>query len=774
MHESVELVLSHYDGSNVEAMTRFSADRGGGPLPRKKVALSRQALSFDACEAYLRLGRPNEFIAEGQALITKLGIGESIKATTRVVLHITESAAYLRRLPWEALFRRLAPESKRCLVYRFAEAEGRPRPRRMNRPSFICMATFDEKAPEVAGDNNILNLTDLTRDAMRVTLASTTSKSPSDVMVACVARALSQDEALVLYVQKEKKSRTEPLSSVLRLRDEQGLLPQGVILLLRPMESLARMSKDSFGGTAYVAAQQLVAAGVPLVAIVTNVTASAQVIRKRLASLKSRLAETDAQSLDAVELLHSELTKELSGDELEADPASPRRLSEDEPVLVTSYRSGVLWPRRSITELAAPLRDFRQHCVVVGPLAHATEGRWLRAPLDILTDYVCLPLYEEHLQNGLSIGSYVQAFLKNSDATRAMYFLCWIDVLLQLIEKSSRAKTKVESWQRGESAPASKEDDKWRPMLNADQRSWAREFLLACCETKELQAEDRRRLSMLVDKGKPVPVTFADACRVIWGCSESFMNKLLKLFRPGQEDGEQNEMARELLENTSWWKLAQIRAKTYISADPMPFLEYALALQESAPPVRTNYFTVSGQFPKMQISAASPPKSLPVDAPATKLIYLCGCVLDPQTVLLSEEALVEHLFLKRERWFDLLKEIGDCVGLNTNTLFLGFSPEDAVFRQLMQSLFRASLVNGRVQMIVAPRPDEGFFSYPEEGERFLKAQLEETIPMLQHRMRRLEGEVDSEPPDDRIKLCWGTPEDAIQEILNALAAQTKP
>lgn len=693
----------------------------------------------------------------------------------RVQLQVERNASVLRRLHWESHH---ALQDRN--VFRFQAAESIARPASLPRPRRILFASTTNTIPPTV-PNAPIGLTTCPIDNLHQHLQTSLQTPPGepisfrDSVVVLAAHAALVGHELVIDAHQQPHFKEIPLAPLLAsLRDDQGEYPQMIVLFLYEKHSTDFDHQGTFSGWPLALAHDLVAAGVPLVAVLHNVRDARDEIVAHLALAQTRTCSGAVSTVDW-------LWQTLLASTAPSEPLFPQK-----PVLVTRFRSGNLWA--AIEPADAVVRSYRDaqlHTVVVGPQlmvsadpSQAGPSRpwrqpWLRAPIDILNELLRLPIYPEDLRSGYQLGSYIETVLDDRRGVEKLYYLSWIyalrshlapdwDEIVRCVIHDSTSRASYSHLVHDTISVLSRDNYLSRIKASVRQVLGIPEVNL---ESEQPLDNLERRLAHLLDLYRPTMRDSGDEMRF---------------------DTARALLARRLLENTPWWRLAQLKADLYVTVEPMPFLEYALALQPDVQdhPVeytifpwymQTDSFFRSRACPDpAEGSAAKADAATPGSRPR-RLVYLCGSVVDPPILLLSEEDVVERLIGGRLSWPYLLSEIGDCLGRQGCTLFLGFSPDDALFRQILRTMFLDRQSSPRSRLIVAPRPDSSFYTYPKEGAEFLEGQLQYHIPAIQQRaeIAATTPSISTNPalagprPRESINLYWGDPMDIVLALLPA-------
>jgi hypothetical protein len=789
----VELTMSVYDGRNITARVDVMDECKHGlalqtPLKTdtNQPKPDTYQLAWDDFQEISRGG----WKADPSASFPKFPIPKpNDEAPPRppryVQLNIERGAGLLRRVHWES-----HQDMKDRLVFRYQAAESLPRPASLPRPQHFVLAM---SLPHAAAPFPKTIETDqglLVCDFAELDKHLPSSYREAVVLLALRVAVIEQE----LVVDQATPNGIEQIALAPRLaalRDQSGQYPQLLVLMLMTKKSTAPDHRGLFGGRPFALAHDLVAAGMPMVAICHDV-ADNILAPPVEPSIVSHL-QTEVSTMGDVR--NTAITARQLNDLFSNKAFFPHK-----PVIVTRFRSGHIWADSAPTDadLASNFRRSGLRTVVVGPQlipeysASSQEPHgsilqpWLRAPIDILHQLVRVPMYPEDLRNGYQLGSYIQSVLKDRKKIEALYFLSWIRLLYFNISHALKTSSDRNINQYITTLPISQELSK---ITSIDASIRASIRLLIDGDTPDPQTVDainKLLLSTLVVTVKtPIPTIVAHLKEQ----SERLLKEMLDVYCPfapkspvePSRDGLRQQAAEMLLKSTPWWRLAQLKADLYITVDPMPFLEYALALQQDQEsPVR--YFDVQYTvFPwYLQTDAFFPSRARsPTRGALRRVLYLCGSIVDPPILLLSEEEVVERLLNGRLSWPYLLSEIGDCLGQTAVTLFLGFSPDDALFRQILRTLFLDRQSSPGPRLIVAPRPDGAFYSYPQQGAQFLVGQLEHNIPEQQRRataatsMAATQTAGTAAPaPDDQpggIQLAWGDPHTFLGTLLD-----TKP
>lgn len=740
MYDLVEVILTQFDGRKVRFQTRYLRGGPDFPMLQEEATPGELERSLDEWQSWRRTPLTGSTPVQRKVLIPD----EKWTTIQRVMLHITDSAAPLRRMPWETVF-------KGKKIYRFTPSPERPRPRRLERPKRIVLACDGQTTPSDSTGELRIHRCALDEKALLATLQPRAEHSPGDALLVLAGFAHRQEDELTLALtcppealnKKPPWYNNKPLPELLAsLRGGHDAPPQAVVLLLRKQQSQRTAYSDSLDGTVYAAAHELVAAGVPLVVALTGVDVLPEPIDKetRAESIQATVAELQQALVTASNAV--DLAWNIFGRVRDGNPYP------HPPVIVTSYRFGNLWHPGTDEQARETLDKFRngtRRTVVVGPMLGGEQRQWLRAPLDIIGRHVRLPMYDEHLKNGHYAGSYIQASLKDRTKIEILYFLCWSQELERIIRECSGLQTYIKDDQH---------------IANKEARG-----AIALCPTDPAAAATQllQQIVRLLpgSGGTSLSQEQLDTLR-----DESFdrLNHLVALFCPSTDHQDaRSQVARALLETTPWWSIAALKANLYISTDPIPLLEYALALQDKSGVAYTVFPWHTDTNVFLWSAASTQDRARPI----RRVVYLCGSIADPPVLLLSEEELVEQLLLGRESWLIVLREIGEFMGRDSHTLFLGFSPEEAIFRQILRTLFLDGVAPARSQLIIAPRPDEGFFSDPDAGADFLKNRMEYSLSNTKRRALGFQSMGGSPPAQDDadIKLVWTRPELAVEALL---------
>jgi hypothetical protein len=554
------------------------------------------------------------------------------------------------------------------------------------------------------------------------------------IIVATLQRA--SDDYNIVLTQAEGKGQP----SVLSIRDLAGALrrlgtqsPHLLALALCDVKSSAPLTSVD----AALVAHQLRDCGIPAVVV--------------LPSISSR------QPLLA---FANELHRKIANGAEEPIAAQIRSVwaKKEQPVVVVQSRSGMVWrragwvPVASATpqhtprvDLEARYRQFsdqKHRSVIIGPLYN--EGhlfQWLGAPIESLSRRLGSPMHPEDTHRDGLLGSYVQTMIKSGDRYRplleALWFASWYETVM---ERLRRQKEYLK--EPGEDAPDIRKvvwENLKKGIVEFPQpRIWSP-------ETLEKLSRD------------------PSEAWAVRNHAEEALKNALRFLHPRNN--------AKLWDKTAYGKLAQLDADLYISFDPMPFLEYAL-IERGRSVLYTILPWFKGAERWTRVIAHG------VDGQANKskeakLIYLCGAIHDPASLLLTNEEIYEGSLTWAKQWNAILADIGVFLGTQTATLFLGIEPHEPFFRQLLRSLFLDSSNHQHTisQMIVTPMPGDLAFARPEQAAVFLKDLYECRLVQVRNRIRMLASGAAQEVPGGGtagISLHWGSPLHFIEELVKRM------
>jgi len=765
MTKFVEINISNFDSSKASFRSEIlEAHRDGLALRVQQVSLAESGsrLSLAAAHRISEEGVwPTDAVPQLGSLFAAAARGDR---PAWVHLDVDRSAAPLRRMHWES-----HPALADQVVVRYQVADGLPRPGSLPHPQRVILAVSERELEGISVSLGLANppfsLCSLRR--LRETLVgSAGNTSPRDAVVILAVHASLEYGELVVDEQWGAASGRLALGPFLAsLRDAQGDFPQIVALLLLEHRSNVRAHVGPLGGQPLVLAHEAVAAGIPMVVVAHGVRRGSSPTLSDLANhlrqqIQTQLAEEREGT--TAQRVHAAFSQGLASTSLDGAASPPPTRGQERPVIVTRFRSGQLWASREPSDDNAAAQQFwnaSRRTVVVGPQrlggqsgspneTYPWQPTWLRAPLDILSSILRIPMYPEDMQGGYSVGSYIQAMLQDRRRVEATYYLCWIRQIYTHLRDCNLTRNGARN----------SADQQYEDFLNASLAAAGSddidEKIFACfrllLSPAEAEADQGRIASFLGVDAHLLQSLGPDALvQRIADRLERRLKDLINLYCPLHRDANQHivpsslraDTARQLLERTAAWPLAQLRADLYVTVDPLPFLEYALTLQgergESVPLEGATCDVSYTVFPWYLQASAFYKSRAAADSPTPngvhRVVYLCGAVSDPPVLLLSEEEVVERLIGARLAWSHLLTELGECLGRDACTLFLGFSPDDSMFRQILRTLFLERQSSSGPRLVVAPRPDGGFYSYPEQGAAFLARQLRRNIWHTAHR-----------------------------------------